>query len=86
MSEQALVTIIVALIGSQILPTLLGKIKPKTELDAFNIAKTMELYEKLEEKHTKLEQKYDTLQKKYETLKDDFDDLERENERLKGEI
>lgn len=97
MSEESLVTIVIAVVGSAALPALINKIKPKSELDAFNMAKTMELYERLERKYDEINTKYDELEKKYSKVNKDYDELEEryislkrdfhlleiENERLK---
>lgn len=90
LSESAIVAIMVALLGSQFLPSLVNKIKPKSELDAFNIDRTMKLYEKLEKSYDKLdsryaelEQDFDELQEKYEKLLAKDEELQKKYKNLK---
>lgn len=93
MSEESIVTILVALIGSALLPTIINKFKPKSELDSANIENALKLmkeqeakYEKLEERFSKLETKYDNVVAENERLEEENDDLKRENRQYQDEI
>lgn len=85
MSEESIVTILVALIGSALLPTVINKIKPKAELDSVNIENALKLMEKHELKYNQLETRFDRLEKKYDAVVEENERLEDENNELKRE-
>ena len=93
MSEESIVTILVALLGSALLPSLINKFKPKTELDAVNIQTAIELSRETAEKYKALSAEFNELKANYkvvveenERLEDENDDLKRENRQYQEEI
>lgn len=85
MSEESIVTVVVALIGSAIVPALINKFKPKHELDSTNIQNAINLLEANEKKYDNLSKRFDNLEAKYEKAMDENDKLEEENDHLKRE-
>ena len=93
MSEESIVTVVVALIGSAIVPALINKFKPKHELDSTNIQNAINLLEATEKKYDNLSKRFDNLEIKYEKvieenyrLEEDNDHLKRENEAYRSRI
>ena len=83
MSEESIVTVLLALIGSAIIPTMINKLKPKHELDSTNIQNAINLLEATEKKYDNLSKRFDNLEIKYERVMDENDKLEEENDNLK---
>ena len=93
MSEESIITLVVALIGSAIIPALINKFKPKHELDSANIQNAISLLEANEKKYESLSKRFDNLEAKYEKvveenyrLEEDNDHLKRENEAYRSRI
>lgn len=83
MSEESIVTILLALIGSAIVPALINKFKPKHELDSTNIQNAINLLEVTEKKYDNLSKRFDNLEIKYDKVMKENDKLEEENDSLK---
>lgn len=83
MSEESIVTVLLALIGSAIVPALINKFKPKHELDSTNIQNAINLLEATERKYDNLSKRFDNLEIKYEKVIEENDRLEEENDNLK---
>lgn len=93
MSEESIVTIVVAVLGSALLPALINKFKPKSELDTANIENAIKLmkehelkYEKLEKRFADLEKRYDKVVVENELLEEENDELKRKNRQYQSEI
>lgn len=85
MSEESVVTIIVALIGSAVLPTLINRLKPKVELDSVNIDNALKLMEEHKDKYNHLEERFNRLESQYLAVIDENKRLESENAELQRE-
>lgn len=85
MSEESIVTVLLALIGSAIVPALINKFKPKHELDSTNIQNAINLLEANEKKYDNLSKRFDNLEIKYENVMKENDRLEEDNDNLKRE-
>lgn len=85
MSEESIVTVLLALIGSAIVPALINKFKPKHELDSTNIQNAINLLEANEKKYDNLSKRFDNLEIKYENVTKENDRLEEDNDNLKRE-
>ena len=85
MSEESIVTVILALIGSAIVPALINKFKPKHELDSTNIQNAINLLEANEKKYESLSKRFDNLEAKYDRVMEENERLEEENDSLKRE-
>lgn len=85
MSEESIVTIIIALIGSAIVPSLINRFKPKVELDAVNIQNAIQLSQENEAKYKSLSERFEKLELRYDRLLEENERLEEENVLLKRE-
>ena len=85
MSEESIVTILLALIGSAIVPALINKFKPKHELDSTNIQNAINLLEANEKKYESLSKRFDNLEARYDRVMQENERLEGENDSLKRE-
>ena len=85
MSEESIVTIVIALIGSAIIPSLINRFKPKAELDAVNIQNAIQLSQENEAKYKGLSERFEKLEFRYDRIVEENEKLEEENDLLKKE-